>query len=106
MILVNDEVVKVGLQAVRGPVLRDGPSALTMWDPDSAYAALTVVCDEDVAICGYGRLHDREATPPVLPNLLAIGRRDSGYAGCAKQHDLGNSVHRQQLWRAVAGTAG
>src|SRR5438034_9991054 len=84
MALVNDEVVEVGLQRVRAPALFDRPSAGFVRDRDAAYAAFSAGGDEDVAIRGQGRLHDGEAFPRMLPEQLAVGRRDAGRAVSAQ----------------------
>src|SRR5437667_9404186 len=70
MTLVNDEVVEVGLQPVRGPALFDGPSALAVRDrkparAQSAHHAHRV--DQNAAIRRESRLDDRTAFPRVLP---------------------------------------
>ena len=92
MTIMNDEVVEVGLQPVRGPALFGSPSAGSVRDRDAANAAIRA--DQDIAIRGHGRLHDGEAWPRVLPEHRAVGWRDAGRAG-SHQQDLRDSVHRQ-----------
>src|SRR6266404_5390563 len=98
MAMVNDEVVEVGLQPLRGPAPFDRPSAGSARDGNPAEAASSAVAaggDQDVAIRGQGRLHDGDAFPRLLPKLLAVSWRDAGRAGSAQQQDLRNSVDRQ-----------
>ena len=68
MAFVNDEVVEVGLQPVRGPALFDGPSAGSTPGRDAAHAHFGApepgtAADENVAVRNHGRLHDAVARP-------------------------------------------
>ena len=92
----NDEVAEGGLQPDRRPALFDGPSAGSVRNRDAAHAGSLAAADQDVTVRGQGRLRDAGAARPrVLPEQLAIGRRDARRAGFAHQQDLCDSVDRQ-----------
>ena len=87
------------------------PSARSVRDRDAPHAfsphPLAPDRHQDVAIRGQGRLHDAGSRLQwVLPELLAIGRRDAGRSRAAHQQDLGDAADRHQVRRAVAPAAG
>ena len=53
--------------------------------------------DQHVAVRGQRRLHDAPPGPRVFPEHLAGGRRDTGRAGPAHEHDLLDAVDRDQM---------
>ena len=81
------------------PRLFGGPPAGSARDRDAAHVvsvAEVAVVDQDVAIGGQGRLHDTGARRQrVLPEHLAVGRRDAGRAASAQQQNLRDSADRQ-----------
>ena len=101
MAFVNDEVVEVGLQPVRRPALFGGPSAgpARHRKPARRHASHHAHrVDQDAAVrCDRG-LHDRAAFPRVLPQQLAVRRRNTDCTGCAQHQDLPNAVKGHQLW--------
>ena len=109
MALVNDEIVEVGLQPNRRPALFDGPSRGSMRDRDAAHADFPAdsgaAAEQEVAAREYGRLHDAVAFPWVVPEELAVGRRDANRAGSVQQHDLRDAIDCRQMRRAIAPAA-
>src|SRR5688500_5836030 len=75
-VLVNDEIVEVGLQSGGGPTLCGGPSTGSLCDRNSAYsnfgAEAGTATDQYVAVGGDGRLHNAVALPRVLPKQRAV----------------------------------
>ena len=71
-------------------------------DCEAACAGRVADSDQDAAIAGQGGLHDRHTGPIVLPQNLAIGRRDAQGAFAAQQHHLRDATGRKQMRRTVA----
>ena len=61
--------------------------------PMGAAAALTML-NRDVVLHGQDRLHDTDAGPRVLPEQLAVGRRDADHAVVRQQCHLRHAVDR------------
>src|SRR5262245_43777490 len=101
MAFVNDEILEVRLQPVRGPAFFDGPPPGPARDRDTAQSdsgESGAAADQDVGARDHVRLHDAVAIPLVLPEQLAVGRVDADRAVSVQQEDLRDAVDLREVW--------
>ena len=101
----DDEVVEVGLEPDRGPLLLDGPAARAAPDGEAAQTLALAGAHQQVAVRGLGGLHDGVAGPGVLPEHRAVRRVDGEGSRPALQYDLRDAGDGEPLGGAVAGPA-
>jgi len=100
---VNNEVVEVRLQSIRGPAFLDCPSTGTLRDGNSPDAVF-LASNQHLAFRSQRGLHDAVDRPLVLPQFLAVGHRNADHACAAHDEYLLNAADRYELWRAVTPT--
>ena len=81
---VHDEVVEVRLQSVRRPATRRRPSAVAVGNGEAVQSGDVAGGDQEIAIGGHGRLHDRRGHAARghgdVPQLRAVRGRHAGRA--------------------------